>query len=79
MTGFPPAPKEQQKAEATEPLKSAKPGQEEDGPLKGKGQGATPADGKGQFSRSGLSQLVSQIRWVICELAETRARESQRA
>nr|XP_015107601.1 transcription initiation factor TFIID subunit 6 isoform X2 [Vicugna pacos] len=34
----PPAPKEQQKAEATEPLKSAKPGQEEDGPLKGKGK-----------------------------------------
>ncbi|EHA98977.1 Transcription initiation factor TFIID subunit 6 [Heterocephalus glaber] len=42
----PPAPKEQQKVEATEPLKSAKPGQEKDGPLKGKGQGATPADSK---------------------------------
>lgn len=46
---FPPASKEQQKAEATEPLKSAKPGQEEDGPLKGKGQGAAAADGKGQY------------------------------
>lgn len=50
VTTFPPAPKEQQKAEATEPLKSAKPGQEEDGPLKGKGQGAAAADGKGQDS-----------------------------
>lgn len=49
VTALPPAPKEQQKAEATEPLKSAKPGQEEDGPLKGKGQGAAPADGKGQY------------------------------
>lgn len=28
LLSFPPAPKEQQKAEATEPLKSAKPGQE---------------------------------------------------
>uniref|UniRef100_A0A8C9E3R6 Transcription initiation factor TFIID subunit 6 n=9 Tax=Boreoeutheria TaxID=1437010 RepID=A0A8C9E3R6_PHOSS len=46
------APKEQQKAEATEPLKSAKPGQEEDGPLKGKGQGATPADGKGKEKKA---------------------------
>ncbi|XP_038624224.1 transcription initiation factor TFIID subunit 6 [Tachyglossus aculeatus] len=44
----PPAPKEQQKAEATEPMKSTKPGQEEDGPLKGKGQGAAPTDGKGK-------------------------------
>ncbi|XP_060046885.1 transcription initiation factor TFIID subunit 6-like [Erinaceus europaeus] len=35
----PPAPKEQQMAEATEPMMSAKPRQEEDGPLKGKGQG----------------------------------------
>lgn len=48
----PPAPKEQQKAEATEPLKSAKPGQEEDGPLKGKGQGAAPADGKGKEKKA---------------------------
>uniref|UniRef100_A0A2K6DJI8 Transcription initiation factor TFIID subunit 6 n=1 Tax=Macaca nemestrina TaxID=9545 RepID=A0A2K6DJI8_MACNE len=48
----PPAPKEQQKAEATEPLKSAKPGQEEDGPLKGKGQGATAADGKGKEKKA---------------------------
>uniref|UniRef100_A0A9L0IYC4 Transcription initiation factor TFIID subunit 6 n=1 Tax=Equus asinus TaxID=9793 RepID=A0A9L0IYC4_EQUAS len=48
----PPAPKEQQKAEATEPLKSTKPGQEEDGPLKGKGQGATPADGKGKEKKA---------------------------
>ncbi|XP_054990850.1 transcription initiation factor TFIID subunit 6 isoform X4 [Sorex araneus] len=48
----PPAPKEQQKAEATEPLKSAKPGQEEDGPLKGKGQGAAPADSKGKEKKA---------------------------
>lgn len=52
MAAFPPAPKEQQKAEATEPLKSAKPGQEEDGPLKGKGQGAAPADGKGKEKKA---------------------------
>ncbi|XP_074839154.1 LOW QUALITY PROTEIN: transcription initiation factor TFIID subunit 6 [Carettochelys insculpta] len=42
----PPAPKEQQKAEATEPLKPAKPGQEE--ALKGKGQNAAAPDGKGK-------------------------------
>ncbi|XP_049644550.1 transcription initiation factor TFIID subunit 6 isoform X1 [Suncus etruscus] len=48
----PPAPKEQQKAEATEPLKSAKPGQEEDGPLKSKGQGAAPADSKGKEKKA---------------------------
>ncbi|KAK2117189.1 Transcription initiation factor TFIID subunit 6 [Saguinus oedipus] len=46
------APKEQQKAEATEPLKSAKPGQEEDGPLKGKGQGAAAADSKGKEKKA---------------------------
>ena len=64
---FSPAPKEQQKAEATEPLKSAKPGQEEDGPLKGKGQGAAPADGKGQYSWArplAQSQMVMCVRWV---------------
>ncbi|XP_006109176.1 transcription initiation factor TFIID subunit 6 [Myotis lucifugus] len=48
----PPAPKDQQKAEATEPLKSAKPGQEEDGPLKSKGQRASPADGKGKEKKA---------------------------
>ncbi|KAM9781005.1 transcription initiation factor TFIID subunit 6 isoform 4-T4 [Syngnathus typhle] len=42
----PPAPKEQQKAESTEPLKVVKPGQEEDGNIQGKNQGATAADGK---------------------------------
>lgn len=46
------APKEQQKAEATEPLKGAKPGQEEEGALKGKGQSASPADSKGQSEPS---------------------------
>ncbi|KAJ7313353.1 hypothetical protein JRQ81_004646 [Phrynocephalus forsythii] len=50
----PPAPKEQQKAEATEPLKAAKPGQEEDGPLKGKGQNATASDGKGKEKKGPL-------------------------
>ncbi|KAG5275285.1 hypothetical protein AALO_G00145710 [Alosa alosa] len=44
----PPAPKEQQKAESTEPLKAVKPGQEEEGSIQGKGQGATSAEGKGK-------------------------------
>uniref|UniRef100_A0A7N8WYM7 Transcription initiation factor TFIID subunit 6 n=1 Tax=Mastacembelus armatus TaxID=205130 RepID=A0A7N8WYM7_9TELE len=42
----PPAPKEQQKTESTEPLKLVKPGQEEEGAIQGKSQGATAADGK---------------------------------
>ncbi|KAM6453348.1 transcription initiation factor TFIID subunit 6 isoform 1-T1 [Liasis olivaceus] len=50
----PPAPKEQQKAEATEPLKATKPGQEEDGALKGKGQSATPPDSKGKEKKGPL-------------------------
>lgn len=41
------APKEQQKIESTEPLKVVKPGQEDEGAIQGKGQGATSADGKG--------------------------------
>lgn len=48
----PPAPKEQQKAEATGPPKSAKPGQGEGEPLKSKGQGAAPADGKGNAKKA---------------------------
>ncbi|KAM3868615.1 transcription initiation factor TFIID subunit 6-like [Diretmus argenteus] len=44
----PPAPKEQQKIESTEPLKVVKPGQEEEGTIQGKSQGATSADGKGK-------------------------------
>ncbi|XP_062401141.1 transcription initiation factor TFIID subunit 6 [Sardina pilchardus] len=44
----PPAPKEQQKAESTEPLKAVKPGQEEDGAIQGKGQGASSAESKGK-------------------------------
>ena len=51
------APKEQQKAEATEPLKAAKPGQEEDGALKGKGQGSAPPDGKGGAGGGGGGSL----------------------
>lgn len=43
------ASKEQQKVESTEPLKVVKPGQEEDGTIQSKGQGATAADGKGQY------------------------------
>uniref|UniRef100_A0A8C7QPL7 Transcription initiation factor TFIID subunit 6 n=1 Tax=Oncorhynchus mykiss TaxID=8022 RepID=A0A8C7QPL7_ONCMY len=43
----PPAPKEQQKAESTEPLKVVKPGQEEEGSIQ-KGQGAISAEAKGQ-------------------------------
>ncbi|KAI1898812.1 hypothetical protein AGOR_G00076210 [Albula goreensis] len=44
----PPAPKEQQKVESTEPLKAVKPGQEEDRSIQGKGQGATAAENKGK-------------------------------
>ncbi|KAG7464632.1 hypothetical protein MATL_G00167650 [Megalops atlanticus] len=44
----PPAPKEQQKLESTEPLKAVKPGQEEERSIQGKGQGATAADSKGK-------------------------------
>lgn len=42
-------PKEQQKVESTEPLKVVKPGREEEGAIQGKTQGATAADGKGQY------------------------------
>lgn len=51
----PPAPKEQQKAESTEPLKVVKPGQEDDSALQGKTQGPTSADGKGK--EKGLMRL----------------------
>ncbi|GLD46915.1 transcription initiation factor TFIID subunit 6 [Lates japonicus] len=51
----PPAPKEQQKAESTEPLKIVKPGQEEEATIQGKSQGATTADGKGK--EKGLIRL----------------------
>uniref|UniRef100_A0AAQ6IJU7 Transcription initiation factor TFIID subunit 6 n=1 Tax=Anabas testudineus TaxID=64144 RepID=A0AAQ6IJU7_ANATE len=51
----PPAPKEQQKAESTEPLKVVKPGQEEEGAIQGKSQGANAADGKGK--EKGLIRL----------------------
>uniref|UniRef100_A0A8C9V9T6 Transcription initiation factor TFIID subunit 6 n=1 Tax=Scleropages formosus TaxID=113540 RepID=A0A8C9V9T6_SCLFO len=40
--------KEQQKVESTEPLKAVKPGQEEEGPVQGKGQGVTSAESKGK-------------------------------
>ncbi|KAF6728779.1 Transcription initiation factor TFIID subunit 6 [Oryzias melastigma] len=51
----PPATKEQQKTESTEPLKVVKPGQEEEGAIQGKGQGATAPDGKGK--EKGLIRL----------------------
>ncbi|XP_071316583.1 transcription initiation factor TFIID subunit 6 [Trachinotus anak] len=51
----PPASKEQQKTESTEPLKVAKPGQEEEATIQGKSQGATAADGKGK--EKGLIRL----------------------
>ncbi|XP_030648665.1 transcription initiation factor TFIID subunit 6 [Chanos chanos] len=44
----PPASKEQQKLESTEPLKAVKPGQEEEGSIQNKGQGATSAEVKGK-------------------------------
>uniref|UniRef100_A0AAY5JYD4 Transcription initiation factor TFIID subunit 6 n=2 Tax=Esox lucius TaxID=8010 RepID=A0AAY5JYD4_ESOLU len=50
----PPAPKEQQKAESTEPLKAVKPGQEEEGSIQ-KGQGATSAEAKGK--KEGLIRM----------------------
>ncbi|XP_074390018.1 LOW QUALITY PROTEIN: transcription initiation factor TFIID subunit 6-like, partial [Zonotrichia albicollis] len=51
----PPAPKEQQKAEATEPLKSAKPGQEDEGGTpKSKGPGGAGGDGKGKEKKPPL-------------------------
>ncbi|KAM8794255.1 transcription initiation factor TFIID subunit 6 [Eudromia elegans] len=49
----PPAPKEQQKAEATEPLKATKPGQEDEGPPKGKGPSGA-GDGKGKDKKGPL-------------------------
>uniref|UniRef100_A0A8C7MTA6 Transcription initiation factor TFIID subunit 6 n=1 Tax=Oncorhynchus kisutch TaxID=8019 RepID=A0A8C7MTA6_ONCKI len=50
----PPAPKEQQKTESTEPLKAVKPGQEEEGSTQ-KGQGATSAEAKGK--KDGLMRM----------------------
>ncbi|XP_037389639.1 transcription initiation factor TFIID subunit 6 isoform X1 [Pygocentrus nattereri] len=44
----PPATKEQQKKESTEPLKAVKPGQEEEGSIQAKGQSATSAEVKGK-------------------------------
>ncbi|KAI1903315.1 hypothetical protein AGOR_G00025940 [Albula goreensis] len=44
----PPVPKEMQKVESTEPLKIVKPGQEEEGAIQGKGQGAATTEGKGK-------------------------------
>ncbi|KAG9351685.1 hypothetical protein JZ751_022936 [Albula glossodonta] len=41
-------PKEMQKVESTEPLKIVKPGQEEEGAIQGKGQGAATTEGKGK-------------------------------
>ncbi|XP_075062609.1 transcription initiation factor TFIID subunit 6 [Mixophyes fleayi] len=49
----PPVPKEQQKIEATEPLKAVKPGQEEGG-LKGKGHGANALEGKGKEKKNSI-------------------------
>uniref|UniRef100_A0A1A8S2S9 Transcription initiation factor TFIID subunit 6 n=1 Tax=Nothobranchius rachovii TaxID=451742 RepID=A0A1A8S2S9_9TELE len=51
----PPASKEQQKTESTEPLKIVKPGQEEKGTIQGKGQSTTTPDGKGK--EKGLIRL----------------------
>ncbi|KAG8430538.1 hypothetical protein GDO86_020424 [Hymenochirus boettgeri] len=47
----PPVTKEQQKTEATEPLKVAKPGQEDES-AKGQGQGAGTLDGKGKEKKT---------------------------
>lgn len=78
MTTFPPAPKEQQKAEATEPLKSAKPGQEEDGPLKGKGQGAAAADGKGQYAGQAPSYSYPKARWSSVKWVRSEKKDPQK-
>ncbi|XP_014051183.1 transcription initiation factor TFIID subunit 6 isoform X2 [Salmo salar] len=53
----PPAPKEQQKTESTEPLKAVKPGQEEEGSIQ-KGQGATSAEAKGK--KDGLMRMKAR-------------------
>lgn len=52
----PPAPKEQQKAESTEPLKAVKPGQQEEGTGQGKGQGATSAEGS-KVKKEGMMRI----------------------
>ncbi|XP_066517928.1 transcription initiation factor TFIID subunit 6 [Hoplias malabaricus] len=44
----PPATKEQQKTESTEPMKVVKPGQEEEGPIQNKGQSGSSAEVKGK-------------------------------
>ncbi|XP_017164213.1 transcription initiation factor TFIID subunit 6 isoform X1 [Poecilia reticulata] len=57
----PPASKEQQKAESTEPLKVVKPGQEEKGAIQGKGQNTPAPDNKGQyysFRFGGTSSII---------------------
>uniref|UniRef100_A0A9J7ZN54 Transcription initiation factor TFIID subunit 6 n=1 Tax=Cyprinus carpio carpio TaxID=630221 RepID=A0A9J7ZN54_CYPCA len=47
----PPVPKEQQKTDSTEPLKAVKPGQEEEGSIQTKGQGASSAEVKGSSAK----------------------------
>ncbi|ERE75129.1 transcription initiation factor TFIID subunit 6-like protein, partial [Cricetulus griseus] len=71
------APKEQQKAEATEPLKSAKPGQEEDGPLKGKGQGAAAADAKEAFSGACFFGVHVRVCVFLCWGSSVCMRETE--
>ncbi|KAM4754424.1 LOW QUALITY PROTEIN: transcription initiation factor TFIID subunit 6 [Cyanocitta cristata] len=58
----PPAPKEQQKAEATEPLKSAKPGQEDEGTPKSKGPGGAGGDGKGKEKKPPLLEAPLRLK-----------------
>uniref|UniRef100_A0A8C5B9B3 Transcription initiation factor TFIID subunit 6 n=1 Tax=Gadus morhua TaxID=8049 RepID=A0A8C5B9B3_GADMO len=69
----PPAPKEQQKAESTEPLKVVKPGQEEDG-IQNKTQGATSAESKEGIILSegygGYSTLDYCMFVCVCRLQE---------
>lgn len=60
----PTAPKEQQKTEATEPLKAAKPGQDDDGALKGKGQSAAAPDAKGQCEGPGNGRHSMGKAWL---------------
>ncbi|KAI4887411.1 hypothetical protein NFI96_018881 [Prochilodus magdalenae] len=66
----PPATKEQQKAESTEPLKAVKPGQEEEGSLQAKGQSTTSSEVKGQHLSSYIHTQHCFLLDVLSVLSE---------